>query len=128
MPPANPASAFSGGSATIASVMRMFFAIRVLQRRARDHRRIDDSGLDHALDAVSANALVDYTNAAVVKGTFSQRSSGGSGSSSARAACRLRITRRSSRRHVIAAGNFSLTAALLLRFAAEAACHLEGGR
>ena len=86
-----------------------------------------------ALDAVEADVLVDYTHATVVARTSAPRSRAAWASSSARAGSRLRLRadRRAARAQgvgVVAAGNFSLSAALVLRFAVEAAPHLERGR
>ncbi|MDQ3857097.1 MAG: 4-hydroxy-tetrahydrodipicolinate reductase [Actinomycetota bacterium] len=89
------------------------------------------SSVEEALDAVQAAVLVDYTHAAVVKGNVLAAIERGVdvvvGSSGLSAADYAEIDRRARARAVgvIAAGNFSLTAALLLRFAAEAARHLE---
>ncbi len=89
------------------------------------------SSVEEALDAVQAAVLVDYTHAAVVKGNVLAAIERGVdvvvGSSGLSAADYAEIDRRARARGVgvIAAGNFSLTAALLLRFAAEAARHLE---
>ena len=54
MPPAMPAPAISGGSATTASVVRMLFAIEAAFCSAErvTHRRIDDPGLDQVFDFV----------------------------------------------------------------------------
>ena len=90
------------------------------------------SSVAEALDAVAADVLVDYTHAAVVKENVARRDR-------ARRRRRRRVerasrpptTRRSTQAArargvgVIAAGNFSVTAALLLRFAVEAARHLD---
>jgi 4-hydroxy-tetrahydrodipicolinate reductase len=88
------------------------------------------SSVAEALDAVPADVLVDYTHAAAVKTNVLAAvergvavvvgSSGLSGADydEVDAAARGRGV------GVIAAGNFSLTAALLLRFATEAARHL----
>ena len=89
------------------------------------------SSVAEALDAVQAAVLVDYTHAAVVKGNVLAAIERGVdvvvGSSGLSTADYAEIDRRARARGVgvIAAGNFSLTAALLLRFAAEAARHLE---
>ncbi len=89
------------------------------------------SSVAEALDAVEADVLVDFTSAAAVKANVLaaiERSTavvvGSSGLTGAdyeeiEAAARERGV------GVIAAGNFSLTAALLLRFAAEAARHVR---
>ena len=92
------------------------------------------SSVAEALDAVPADVLVDYTHAAAVKANVLAAIERGVGvvvGSSGMTADRLRRGRRAARATrvgVIAAGNFSITAALLLRFAAEAARHLERGR
>jgi 4-hydroxy-tetrahydrodipicolinate reductase len=89
------------------------------------------SSVAEALDAAPADVLVDYTHAAVTKSnTLAAIERGvavvvGSSGMSAddyaevdAAACEKRVG-------VIAAGNFSVSAVLLPRFAAEAARHLE---
>jgi 4-hydroxy-tetrahydrodipicolinate reductase len=84
-----------------------------------------------ALDAVAADVLVDYTHAAVVKDNvltaIERRVGVVVGSSGLSAADYAEIDERARERGigVIAAGNFSVTAALLLRFATEAARHLD---
>ncbi len=89
------------------------------------------SSVEEALDVVSADVLVDYTHAAVVKGNVRaaiERGVGvvvGSSGMSAADYAELGSKAQEKGVGVIAAGNFSLTAALLLRFAAEAARHLE---
>jgi 4-hydroxy-tetrahydrodipicolinate reductase len=86
-----------------------------------------------ALDAVSADVLVDYTSAAVVKGNVLAaiaRSVGvvlGSSGISAADYAEIDAQAREKRVGVIGAGNFSVTAALLLRFAQEPARHLDAG-
>jgi len=88
------------------------------------------SSVEEALDAVDTDVLVDYTNAAAVKGNVLAAVERGVatvvGSSGLSAADYAEIDARARDRNVgvIAAGNFSLTAALLLRFATEAARHL----
>jgi 4-hydroxy-tetrahydrodipicolinate reductase len=88
------------------------------------------STVEEALDAVPVDVLVDYTTAAVVKGhvlaALDRRVAAVVGSSGLSAADYVEIDERARQQGVgvIAAGNFSLTAALLLRFAAEAARHL----
>jgi len=89
------------------------------------------SSVADALDAVPADVLVDYTHAAVVKENVLaaiERGLGvvvGSSGLSAADYAEIDARAREEQVGVIAAGNFSLTAALLLRFAAEAARHLE---
>ena len=90
------------------------------------------STVAEALDAVPADVLVDYTSAAVVKGNVLAALDRGVavviGSSGLSAADYDELDARA-REHevgVIAAGNFSITAALLLRFATEAARHVPG--
>jgi 4-hydroxy-tetrahydrodipicolinate reductase len=89
------------------------------------------SSVAEALDAVPADVLVDYTHAAAVKenvlAAIERGVRGVVGSSGLSAADYAEIDARAREQHVgvIAAGNFSLTAALLLRFAGEAARHLE---
>lgn len=89
------------------------------------------SSVAEALDAVTADVLVDYTHAAAVKANVLAAIERGVGvvvgSSGMSAADYAEIEARARERQVgvIAAGNFSLTAALLLRFATEAARHLE---
>jgi 4-hydroxy-tetrahydrodipicolinate reductase len=88
------------------------------------------SSVAEALDAVPADVLVDYTHAAVVREHVLAAIERGVavvvGSSGLSAADYEELDARASERQVgvIAAGNFSLTAALLLRFAAVAARHL----
>jgi 4-hydroxy-tetrahydrodipicolinate reductase len=89
------------------------------------------SSVADALAAVEADVLVDYTHASVVKenvfAAIERRVGVVVGSSGLSAADYVEIDARAQEKRVgvIAAGNFSLTAALLLRFAAEAARHLE---
>ncbi|MDQ3866785.1 MAG: 4-hydroxy-tetrahydrodipicolinate reductase [Actinomycetota bacterium] len=89
------------------------------------------SSVEEALDAVPASVLVDYTHAAVVKTNVLAAIERGVdvvvGSSGLSAADYAEIDGRARANGVgvIAAGNFSLTAALLLRLATEAARHLE---
>jgi len=88
------------------------------------------SSVADALEAVAADVLVDYTHAAVVRENVLAAIERGVavvvGSSGLSAADYEEIDARARERQVgvVAAGNFSLTAALLLRFAAEAARHL----
>ena len=88
------------------------------------------STVAEALDAEPAGVLVDYTSAAAVKGNvlaaLDRRVAVVVGSSGLSAADYAEIDARAREQGVgvIAAGNFSLTAALLLRFATEAAHHL----
>jgi 4-hydroxy-tetrahydrodipicolinate reductase len=88
------------------------------------------SSVAEALSAVPADVLVDYTHAAVVRQNVLAAIERGVGvvvgSSGLSGADYEEIDARAREREVgvIAAGNFSLTAALLLRFAAEAARHL----
>lgn len=88
------------------------------------------SSVVEALDAVAADVLVDYTHASVVKANVLaaiERSVavvvGSSGLTGADYE-EIDAAARAKGIGVIAAGNFSLTAALLVRFAAEAARHL----
>jgi 4-hydroxy-tetrahydrodipicolinate reductase len=89
------------------------------------------SSVAEALDAVPADVLVDFTHAAVVRTNVLAAIERGVGvvvgSSGLSAAEYAEIDALAQARGVgvIAAGNFSVTAALLLRFAAEAARHLE---
>jgi 4-hydroxy-tetrahydrodipicolinate reductase len=89
------------------------------------------SSVEEALEAVKADVLVDYTHAAVVRRNVLAAIERGVGavvgSSGLSAADYEEIDALARERcvGVIAAGNFSVTAALLLRFAAEAARHLE---
>ena len=89
------------------------------------------SSVAEALDAVGADVLVDYTHAAVVKqNVVAAIERGvavvvGSSGMSAAAYEEIDAAAREKNVGVIAAGNFSVTAALLLRFSAEAARHLE---
>jgi 4-hydroxy-tetrahydrodipicolinate reductase len=90
------------------------------------------STVAEALDAVAADVLVDYTSAAAVKGNVLAALDRGVavviGSSGLSAADYDELNARAREREVgvIAAGNFSITAALLLRFATEAARHVPG--
>jgi 4-hydroxy-tetrahydrodipicolinate reductase len=89
------------------------------------------SSVAEALDAVTADVLVDYTHAAVVgehvHAALDRRVGVVVGSSGLSAEEYDAIDARAREQGVgvVAAGNFSVTAALLLRFAAEAARHLE---
>ena len=89
------------------------------------------SSVAEALDAVAADVLVDYTHATVVKAnTLAAIERGvavvvGSSGMSADDYAEVDAAARAKGVGVIAAGNFSITAALLLRFAVEAARHLE---
>jgi 4-hydroxy-tetrahydrodipicolinate reductase len=89
------------------------------------------SSVAEALDAVGTDVLVDYTHAGVVKANVLDAIERGVavvvGSSGLTADDYAEIDERARARGVgaIAAGNFSLGAALLLRFACEAARHLE---
>jgi len=89
------------------------------------------SSVAEALDAVPTDVLVDYTHATVVREhTLAAIERGvevvvGSSGMSAADYDEVDAAARAKGVGVIAAGNFSLTAALLLRFASEAARHLE---
>ena len=89
------------------------------------------SSVAEALDAVSADVLVDYTHASVVKqNVFAALGRGvnvviGSSGLSASDYDSIDSTARELAVGVISAGNFSLTAALLLRAATDAARHLD---
>jgi 4-hydroxy-tetrahydrodipicolinate reductase len=89
------------------------------------------STVEEALDAVPADVLVDYTHADAVKGhvlaALDRAVAVVVGSSGLSAADFEEIDARARQQQVgvIAAGNFSLTAALLLRFATEAARHVR---
>jgi len=89
------------------------------------------SSVAEALAAVSADVLVDFTHAGVVRGNVHaavERSVNVVvGSSGLSAADYEEIDALARERHVgvVAAGNFSLTAALLLRSALEVARHLD---
>jgi 4-hydroxy-tetrahydrodipicolinate reductase len=89
------------------------------------------SSVAEALDAVPADVLVDYTHAGVVKANVLAAVERGVGvvvgSSGMSAADYAEVDARAEEKGVgvVAAGNFSLTAALLLRFATEAARHLD---
>lgn len=89
------------------------------------------SSVAEALDAVAADVLVDYTHAAVVRenvhAALDRRVGVVVGSSGLSADEYDEIDRRAREQGVgvIAAGNFSLLAALLLRFATEAARHVD---
>ncbi len=96
--------------------------------------RSDDesfSSIAEALDAVAADVLVDYTHATVVKAnTLAAIERGvavvvGTSGMSADDYSEVDAAARAKGVGVIAAGNFSITAALLLRFAVEAARHVE---
>ena len=88
------------------------------------------STVEEALDAVATDVLVDYTHATAVKGNVLgaiERGVGvvvGSSGLSADDYAEIDALARDKGVGVIAAGNFSVTAALLLRFATEAARHL----
>ena len=88
------------------------------------------STVAEALDAAAAEVLVDYTSAAAVKehvlAALDRRVAVVVGSSGLSAADYDVIEERARAQAVgvIAAGNFSITAALLLRFATEAARHV----
>jgi 4-hydroxy-tetrahydrodipicolinate reductase len=88
------------------------------------------STVEEALDAAPADVLVDYTHADAVKehvlAALDRRVAIVVGSSGLSAADYEEIDERARQQQVgvIAAGNFSLTAALLLRFAMEAAHRL----
>jgi 4-hydroxy-tetrahydrodipicolinate reductase len=89
------------------------------------------SSVEAALDSVPADVLVDYTSAAAVKENVLAalvRGVGvvvGSSGMSAADYHEIDAQARANGVGVIAAGNFSITAALLLRFATEAARHVE---
>ena len=89
------------------------------------------SSVAEALDAAPADVLVDYTHAAVVKeNVLAALARGvgvvvGSSGLSADDYAEIDALARERGVGVIAAGNFSVTAALLLRFAADAARHVE---
>jgi 4-hydroxy-tetrahydrodipicolinate reductase len=89
------------------------------------------SSVAEALDAVRADVLVDFTHASAVKANvFSALGGGvnvviGSSGLSASDYDSIDATARDRGVGVISAGNFSLTAAILLRAATEAARHLE---
>jgi 4-hydroxy-tetrahydrodipicolinate reductase len=88
------------------------------------------SSVAEALGAVEADVLVDYTHASVVKANVLAALDSpvgvvvGSSGMSAEDYAEVHALARANGVGVVAAGNFSLTAALLLRFAAEAARHL----
>jgi 4-hydroxy-tetrahydrodipicolinate reductase len=88
------------------------------------------STVAEALDAVPAEVLVDYTSAAAVMdnvlAALNRRVAVVVGSSGLSAGDYDEVDRRAREQEVgvIAAGNFSITAALLLRFATEAARHV----
>jgi 4-hydroxy-tetrahydrodipicolinate reductase len=89
------------------------------------------SSVGEALDAVKADVLVDYTHAAVVKenvvGAIERGVNVVVGSSGLTAEDyeELDASARTQGVGLIAAGNFSIAAAILLRAAVEAARHLE---
>jgi 4-hydroxy-tetrahydrodipicolinate reductase len=89
------------------------------------------SSVAEALDTVAADVLVDYTHAGVVKSnTLAAIERGvavvvGSSGMSADDYAEIDAEAQAKGVGVIAAGNFSITAALLLRFAVDAARHLE---
>jgi 4-hydroxy-tetrahydrodipicolinate reductase len=88
------------------------------------------SSVAEALDAAGADVVVDYTSAAAVKGNVLaalERTVGvvvGSSGLTAADYDEVDAVARERGVGVVAAGNFSLTAALLLRFAGEAARHV----
>jgi 4-hydroxy-tetrahydrodipicolinate reductase len=89
------------------------------------------SSVGEALDGAPADVLVDFTHASAVKANvlaaLERRVNAVVGSSGLSAADYDEIDALARKRHVgvIAAGNFSLMAALLLRSALDAARHLE---
>jgi 4-hydroxy-tetrahydrodipicolinate reductase len=89
------------------------------------------SSVAEALDAGKADVLVDYTHAAVVKDNVlaaierGVRAVVGSSGLTAADYEEIDAAARAKGVGVIAAGNFSITAALLLRFATEAAAQLD---
>jgi 4-hydroxy-tetrahydrodipicolinate reductase len=89
------------------------------------------SSVAEALDAAPADVLVDYTHAGVVRENVLaaiERGVGvvvGSSGLGAQAYAEIDELARGRQIGVVAAGNFSITAALMLRFAADAARHLE---
>lgn len=89
------------------------------------------SSVEEALEAVPADVLVDYTHATVVRANVLaavERSVGvviGSSGLGVNDYEEIDALARERDVGVIAAGNFSLSAALLLRSAMEAACHLD---
>jgi 4-hydroxy-tetrahydrodipicolinate reductase len=89
------------------------------------------SSVAEALDAVPADVLVEYTSAAAVRDNVNAALERGVGvvvgSSGLTAADYEEIDAlaREQRVGVVAAGNFSVMAALLLRFAVEGAAHIE---
>jgi 4-hydroxy-tetrahydrodipicolinate reductase len=89
------------------------------------------SSVAEALDAVGADVLVDYTSADAVKGNvLAALDCGvnvvvGSSGLTADEYDEIDARAREAGVGVIAAGNFSVLAALLLRFAAEAARHVD---
>jgi 4-hydroxy-tetrahydrodipicolinate reductase len=89
------------------------------------------SSVAEALDAVDTDVLVDYTHASAVEGNVRaalERGVGvvvGSSGLGADDYDAIDALARERGVGVVAAGNFSLTAALLLRFAAEAAAHFQ---
>ena len=88
------------------------------------------STVAEALDAAPVDVLVDYTSAAAVKenvlAAVDRRVAAVVGSSGLSASDYEEVDERAQAHEVgvIAAGNFSITAALLLRFATEAARHV----
>jgi 4-hydroxy-tetrahydrodipicolinate reductase len=89
------------------------------------------SSVPEALDGVRADVVVDYTHASAVKANVLAAVERGVGvvvgSSGLTGDDYAELDERARERGIgiVAAGNFSITAALLLRFAAEAARHLE---
>ncbi|HZP74471.1 MAG TPA: 4-hydroxy-tetrahydrodipicolinate reductase [Gaiellaceae bacterium] len=89
------------------------------------------SSVEEALDAIDADVLVDYTHASAVRGNVLaaiDRGVGvvvGSSGLSAADYDEIGAAARERTVGVVAAGNFSITAALVLRFATEAAAHLH---
>jgi 4-hydroxy-tetrahydrodipicolinate reductase len=89
------------------------------------------SSVAEALDGVGADVLVDYTHASAVKAnTLAAIERGvavviGTSGLSGADYHEIDAAAREQGVGVIAAGNFSLTAALLLRFAAQAARHID---
>lgn len=88
------------------------------------------SSVADAIDAVPTDVLVDYTHSAVVKGNvlaaLERRVSVVVGSSGLSTEDYREIHARAQEQHVgVIAGNFTITAGLLLRLAAEAARHIH---
>jgi 4-hydroxy-tetrahydrodipicolinate reductase len=124
------AGATGWAGSAVAEAVRAAVDLELVARVARSDPTAFSS-VAEALDAIPTDVLVDYTHAAVVRPNVLaavERGVGvvvGTSGLSARDFEEIDALAREARVGVVAAGNFSVTAALLLRFAAVAARHLE---